>query len=291
MEVDNAPVLGEAVCACLALVLANYTLPRRLTHLWARSRLRVAADGGANRLYDQIPSFAPELSPEEVRRPGGTVGWAAWMLTADVSQARARFVPHLIAGDLDSVRPEVLEFYRKHGAEVVDASGDQVGRPSQVRLPQVAHRASLRPPQDTTDLHKCVALAVSSASATSSLSSLRVVVLGALAGGRLDHQLAALSLLHTFRALRLTLVDECATATLLRPGRTVIRLVEGAEGPVCGLVPLAGPAKVTSVGLRFELTDTRLEMGGLVSTSNTVVGREVVIITDAPLLWTTELRD
>ena len=77
--------------------------------------------------------------------------------------------------------------------------------------------------------------------------------------------------------------------------------------------PAAGPAVATSSGLRWNLAATRLAMGELVrhrlrhrlaravplcnnaaapqvSTSNCVVAAEVIVQTDAPLVWTTQLH-
>lgn len=54
-----------------------------LARLWSSMSYVICADGGANRLYDWV-------SPAE----------------------RWRFVPHVIAGDLDSIRPEVRQQYR-----------------------------------------------------------------------------------------------------------------------------------------------------------------------------------
>ncbi len=53
---------------------------------------------------------------------------------------------------------------------------------------------------------------------------------------------------------------------------------------------MAGPATATSRGLRWDVCDTALRVGGLVSSSNLLTGRPVEVVTDAPLLWTTELR-
>ncbi|KAF5825709.1 thiamine pyrophosphokinase, partial [Dunaliella salina] len=56
--------------------------------------------------------------------------------SAQLNQGIAfRFLPSVIKGDLDSIRPEVLAFYKGLGVPVVDSSADQ----------------------DTTDLTKCIA--------------------------------------------------------------------------------------------------------------------------------------
>lgn len=64
--------------------------------------LRVCADGGANRLYDELPGMLPGESAEAVR---------------------AQYLPTAIQGDLDSIRPDVVDFYRRHGVPVHDLSG------------------------------------------------------------------------------------------------------------------------------------------------------------------------
>lgn len=53
------------------------------TTLWNSFECKICADGGANRLFDQI----------EAGR-------------------RSLFIPDFIVGDLDSVRPDVRQFYR-----------------------------------------------------------------------------------------------------------------------------------------------------------------------------------
>ncbi|CAI5969822.1 unnamed protein product [Closterium sp. NIES-65] len=97
-----------------SLVILNFKLPAFTPILWQQAgSLRLCADGGVNRLYDELPGMFPGEDPDDVRR---------------------RFVPHIIKGDLDSARPQVLAFYKQLGAEIVDMSKDQ----------------------DTTDLHKCI---------------------------------------------------------------------------------------------------------------------------------------
>jgi len=90
--------------------------------------------------------------------------------------------------------------------------------------------------QDTTDLQKCLAL-LAAHPVASQPAALRVAVCGAL-GGRLDHELAALSALHAFPSLRVTLVNDACTVQLLPPGRHRLLPLRAVEGPLCGLVPL-----------------------------------------------------
>jgi thiamine pyrophosphokinase len=95
-----------------------------------------------------------------------------------------------------------------------------------------------------------------SAAAPSTPSSTTIVALGAL-GGRLDHSLGNLNALHLFAPLRLILVGDGNTARLLPPGRHVIRVAPGGrEGPHCGVIPLAGPAVVSSKGLKWDMGET-----------------------------------
>jgi thiamine pyrophosphokinase len=65
----------------------------------------VCADGGANRLYDELPAMLPGQSADAVR---------------------SAYLPTAIQGDLDSIRPDVLDFYRSRGVPVHDLSGERV---------------------------------------------------------------------------------------------------------------------------------------------------------------------
>jgi hypothetical protein len=52
----------------LVLVLLNYHLPRFTPILWDQASLHVCADGGANRLYDELPLWFPDDDPADVRQ-------------------------------------------------------------------------------------------------------------------------------------------------------------------------------------------------------------------------------
>ena len=72
---------------------------------------------------------------------------------------------------------------------------------------------------------------------------------GAL-GGRLDHTLSSLSTLHKNRDMDIVLWGEGNMAQLLPMGKHIIHPWPQIKGASCGLVPLAGPATVTSTGLQ-----------------------------------------
>ncbi|CAI5948302.1 unnamed protein product [Closterium sp. NIES-64] len=311
-----------------SLVILNFKLPAFTPILWQQAgSLRLCADGGVNRLYDELPGMFPGEDPDDVRR---------------------RFVPHIIKGDLDSARPQVLAFYKQLGAEIVDMSKDQ----------------------DTTDLHKCInrilldtghsssvspsaippptpsppPLSESTAATqtpsttansnntgstdnaalypeSSSLSldsapethfsglaqqphnrilsqpepkpeppalprpdqpqpqallpakvvrpDQRVIVVGSL-GGRMDHEFGNVNVLHRFRHVSIVLLSEDCQLFLLPAGwRHVITPHPRWEGPHCGLIPVGEPSHgTTTTGLRWNLSNTPMRFGGLVSTSN-----------------------
>nr|GMD68941.1 thiamine pyrophosphokinase 1 isoform X1 [Ipomoea batatas] len=81
---DNGPALTYA------LVVLNQSLPRFTPLLWKAAQLHVCADGGANRVYDELPHVFPH---------------------EDASDVRKRYKPDVIKGDMDSIRSEVRDFY------------------------------------------------------------------------------------------------------------------------------------------------------------------------------------
>ena len=92
----------------------------------------ICADGGANRLYSAAPSFAPHLSAVEARR---------------------RAKPAAIAGDLDSISKDVLQFYSDEGSIITDLSHDQDSTDFQKCL------CELEKQFDTEHLRQCTIIA------------------------------------------------------------------------------------------------------------------------------------
>ena len=286
-----------------ALLILNYHLPAVTSHVWklVHARRCVCADGGANRLYDELPEMLAKASEAPIYDDENEKD-------AFARAVREAHVPRAIVGDLDSVRPEVLAFYEKRGCLTVDLSHDQ----------------------DTTDLHKAVTWLERDyerdGAAAFGDRRRRVLVAGAL-GGRFDHEMAHLSCLHAFADTEIVLLGRTSTARLIPKGVTVIVPDAAAEGPTCGLFPMLGPATVSTSGLRWNLDSHVLTFGTNISTSNRIRGvdeepldeesldeesleesldesldaandgkhengarvlRSVRVETDAPLVWTTD---
>jgi thiamine pyrophosphokinase len=261
-QVQHVHALHRILHPCrnanFALIVLNQPLDFPipfLEQLWLHATWRVCADGGANRLFDALN--------------GNTL-------------LQGRLLPHFIAGDLDSIRSDVSEFYRSRGTLIL---------PSDC--------------QNSTDFEKClVALmnveakeVTSSEMATSgdisnlsllikanpgegaifppciSKDPMDIVVIGGT-GGRFDqmmgivHTLLRVGELHLHRRVWL-LSPECAITTLGK-GTHRIDVVDSFEGPECGLLPIGNSCVVSSHGLKWDLDRSTLSFGlnGLVSSSN-----------------------
>lgn len=139
----------------LALILLNKRTSKRsvLWRLWHSAKLRICADGGANCLYD---SFTKD-----------NYGNAE----------RECYIPHVIKGDLDSLRPSVLSYYYGQGSTVM----------------QVAD-------QNCNDFEKCLKEVLDRAGGAAAAAATTVVAVGAF-GGRFDQEIASFHLLHKYTPL------------------------------------------------------------------------------------------
>jgi thiamine pyrophosphokinase len=230
-----------------AIVVLNQSLPRFTPLLWEHAKLRLCADGGANRIYDELPLFFPD---------------------EDALVIRNRYKPDVIKGDMDSIRRDVLEFYQTLGTKVIDESHDQ----------------------DTTDLDKCI-LHIRDSSLNQESSKLQILATGAL-GGRFDHEAGNLNVLYRYPETRIVLLsDDCLIQLLPKTHRHEIQIQSSLQGPHCGLIPIGtSSSKTTTTGLQWDLTDTEMKFGGLVSTSNIVKGEKITVESDSDLLWTISIK-
>jgi len=220
-------------------------------NLWSLSNFRVCADGGANRLYDETKN-----------------------------QENDKYIPDLIRGDLDSLRPSVRDFYSQKGVKI-----------------------EKDPCQNTNDLDKCLEV-VQKEWLNRVSNNFQVCVYGAF-GGRFDQEMASIQALFKWKNAfqsKLFLYDHNTSAFLLSESvLNEIRLVfhgdgeipEGdiGDGPTCGLIPIGTRCdSVETKGLKWNLEASPLEFGGLISSSNRVMDQVVTVRSSHPLIFTSEVK-
>ena len=185
------------------------------------------------------------------------------------------WLPHVILGDLDSLRPDVRLYYLSQRVKII-------------------HKAD----QDSTDFTKCLdyirAQEATRRAGTHSFDPLEqhnIVVLGSLSG-RLDQAFATLQplLKAQYQSAGLVcneqmiLVAPEGVAFVLKPGRNRIHtpLVGKGLAKYVGIIPLGTTARITTEGLEWDVHDWETCMGGDVSTSNHIVADVVNVHVSLP---------
>ncbi|KAI9282758.1 thiamine pyrophosphokinase [Sporodiniella umbellata] len=171
--------------------------------LWKNASIRLVADGAANRLFE---AFKHDV------------------------QLLEYYLPDEIRGDLDSIRPDVQEYYTS----------------KKVKITKVSEQMS-------TDFMKCVKLLQEKEKENN--EEYDIVATPAL-GGRFDQTMSSIHVLFLLKDCtkqRIILVsDECLTV-LLDQGTHRIHCQLDVEGPTCGVIPINSPATISSRGLKWDM--------------------------------------
>ncbi|KAF3767936.1 thiamine pyrophosphokinase [Cryphonectria parasitica EP155] len=248
----------------LALIILNQPLRdlATLEVLWSNSFLRVAADGGADRLL---------RASQEGQQNGGSSSTLLSQSGLDV-----------IIGDLDSLTNEARQYF------TTAASSHHT---------KIIHD----PDQYSTDFGKAVKYIRSAAASPPGTTPADIVAMGGL-GGRVDQGLSQLHHLYLFQTDptyaegRLFLVSGESLTFLLKAGRHRVHVrEEGAEdvfGKYVGIIPIKEPSVITLRGFEWDVTDWKTEFGGMMSTSNHVLpdSRVVEVETTKDVLFTISLK-
>ena len=177
-------------------------------------------------------------------------------------------LPDVIHGDLDSLRDDVKAYYSQQEVEI-----------------------SEDPDQYSTDFGKSIKCALKTCPDLES-----ILVLGTIAG-RVDQGIGLLSEIYREQKtrshhpnLRFWLFSESSISFVLRGGTTTIStpLGEGLTTKNIGILPIYGPARITTTGLEWDVEDWPTQMGGQVSSSNHIVKDKVTVSTDMDVLFTVE---
>ncbi len=213
-------------------------------------RTVLAASGGRFAIV-VADGDVPDRAAIDAAWPGWADG-ATLVVAADGGARGAErlgFAIDLIVGDGDSLGEEDLERFAVAGVEV--------------RTAPVA--------KDESDTELAILAAVE-------LGATRIVIVGALGGGRFDHALANVALLaHPALAERdSVIVDPRARIVLLRGPAS--RELDGRPGDLVSLLPLGDDViGVTTSGLRYPLSDEPLHLGPARGISNIRLRRRATV--------------
>ena len=172
--------------------------------------------------------------------------------------------PDLVIGDLDSADPTLIAGLQADG------------------VPVERHQAA----KDASDTELAVAHVVAAGAD-------EIVIVGALAGPRLDHQLANLSLLADPRLSGVRDLRIVRGGTLVRALHAGARMMlEGGPGDLVTLMPIGGDAGgVRTTGLRYPLDGETLAIGRSRGLSNVVVEPPASVSLDGGTLLVIETRE
>lgn len=236
------------------LIILNYPIPPNsflLRHLWDTSNNRIAADGGANRLYE----FSKDLIPDRIR------------------------------GDLDSLDPTVRAYYEDQNVSVEQDFCQDTNDLDKALQVLVDGNSS----SDETIHHRVVIYGAFGGRFDQEMASFAALYKWApLFRGQVylysDETCAFLIPAKRHCEIRFPLYDR-HTLEQHEPKLDI------GEGPTCGLIPLGCPcASVVTSGLKWDLDGSLpLEFGGLVSTSNRIMKPSVEVFASHPLVFTAEL--
>ncbi len=258
---SNTATMTTTTTTTTAMVILNtpITNPPSILfeRLWDSSSFHICADGGANRLYT-------------------------------ATKEMDKYLPDTIRGDLDSLQDHVRDYYESKHVQIEKDSC-----------------------QDTNDLDKALQrIASPSTSTLTSTSTLpstsnynQVIIYGAF-GGRFDQEMASFQALYKWADTfdnRIWLYSDETSAILIPAGKMVeieVPFQENdtgstiQEGPTCGLIPMGSKVdSITTSGLKWDLQDAETEFGGLLSTSNHIIGDHgcITVTTSHPIIFTAEI--
>ncbi|GHJ88046.1 hypothetical protein NliqN6_4448 [Naganishia liquefaciens] len=302
---------GDSPSFALIVLNQPVTRPDILQRLWQNARVKICADGGGNRLHDTLQHLK-----------GGLEG-----KSQGIVDLRDAFLPDVIKGDLDSLRPDVQEFYAAKGVQIIK-DGDEY----------------------STDLQKCIQH-VEEMESSQEDDWIPIVIYGGLSG-RLDQTTAVLSLLHKLRIRSVStskhireqskpntavethdrsipgsvklptgeelyisydadeeeetgrkkargvgrrdirVVNDDCIAWALDSGTHEIAIDHSQYGQTCGILPLGvQESRVSTQGLKWDF-DWLTSFDTQISTSNHLLPENpsVVVKTSRPVYWTMEIR-
>lgn len=207
------------------------------------------------------------LASIRVTVDGGTNRWLDWLKLKNLHEKLPH--PNLITGDLDSCRKESIKFFSDSKViQTIDQNATDFTKSLRV----------LKPFMQELQLDCVVAICETS--------------------GRFDQIVANINTLYLNhqdpQSSAVYILSSNSLSWLLLPGDNEIHIPEHLRKFWCSLVPFQHQTTASSSGLRWNLNETTLEFGGIVSTSNKYEAnstKSVQVSTNKALLWSMGISD
>jgi len=254
------------------LIVLNQPLEgqvRFYSQVWKNAVYHIGADGGANCVHD--------LNTKNLHDKN--------VLNLDT-----------VIGDLDSIRPDVREYWHQRGSEIIydpdQYSTDLTKATKYIKSFEIPSEGELTPSKNLAREAKRQKIKDGS-------EIKHIVCIGGL-GGRVDQGMSTLHHLYIFQkesdyaSGKMFLLSSEAITFILKAGKHKIKVRESFPGmglgKHIGIIPLKEPSMITTEGLEWDVKDWLTEFGGQMSTSNHVREDWVKVETTKDVLFTINLN-
>ncbi|KAI4458982.1 thiamine pyrophosphokinase [Holotrichia oblita] len=208
-----------------------------------------------------------DMSTVRITVDGGTDHWLLWLEQNNVPKDIIK-QPDLITGDMDSIEPETLKHFNNVKTCTVKLTEDQT---------ETDYTKALKELKKYVKYHNM---------------QIDYVITLSDDSGRFDQIIANVNTL--FKAVNfmpnvdIFILTREALSWLLWTGSHKILVPPTAleYSKWCSLIPFGSKAHVTTMGLKWDMSNTVLAYGQLISTSNSFTNSpEITVTTDSPLVW------
>lgn len=220
-------------------------------NLWKQAQVRVTVDAGTDRWLTFLGNDREKV----------------------LKGLCEEYLPDIVTGDMDSVREETLTKLESLGVKIIHTMD-----------------------QDETDYTK--SLRKLNLYCSERNIKLKVAYVFNEVSGRMDQIIAGISTLYKSQKILPNVpviqISKGSLTWLLQTGmhKIIIPEILRNNRTWCSLLPVGFPAKnVSTTGLKWNLDNTTLEVGSLVSSSNTYSDESYVTVnTDTPIIWSMGIK-